>query len=192
MTDPTQIGTNVPITITLDLDQLLASTVGPIPAYTGDPDGDWEPDPVGGAIIHQAATILARSVNHDERVGYRTRYREAIQEALGRLVEAELDKPFLPVDAYGEPRRGAEPTTLRAEIGRQAADLLAMGMAPNDRYSNDPVRGALKKYIDGEIDRQIKGELQEAVKQAKLQVIDKVKANVAAVITDTITRTAVR
>lgn len=192
MTEPTQLDTNVPITITLDLHQLLSSTVGPIPAYTGDPDDEWEPDPVGGAIIQQAAAILARSLNHDERVAYRTRYREAIQDALGRLVEAELDKPFQPVDAYGEPRRSAEPTTLRAEIGRQAADLLAKGMAPNDRYSNDPVKGALKKYIDGEIDRQIKGELAEAVKQAKAAVVDKVKANVTQVITDTITRSAVR
>jgi hypothetical protein len=191
----TDLNATVPITVSLDLQELLNATVGPIPAYTGDPDDYQEPPPpLHSEIIGAAAHLVARKLMSDATgyQGLQSRIRDAIDAKLGEMVTAELDKPFKPVDSYGEVLRSAEPTSLRAQIGKQAAEALAKGMAPSDRYSSDSIRGALKKYIDTEIDRQIKGELAETVKQAKAAVVDKVKANVTQVITDTITRTAVR
>lgn len=194
MTDSTEINSTVPITLTIDLQQLLNATVGTIPEYTGDPDADeWQPDPVSGAIIDAAARQLAREVSRDERSSYRTYYRDAIDKALGELIAAELDKPFKPVDQYGEVKTSAEPTTLRDAIGKQAAEVIAKGMNPGSTWNGRRENvGSLTKYIDTEIDRQIKGELQAAVAEAKAAVVDKVKANAAQVITDTIARAAVR
>lgn len=193
MNEAEEIKASVPLTLSISMQDLLDATVGTIPPYSGNPDDEWEPHPVAGLIIDRAARLLSLELSRDERSGYRTRYRDAIQERLGVLVEEELQKPFLPVDTYGEPKRGAEPTTLRAEIGRQAADALAKGMSTGETYSGTRRGvGSLRKYIETEIDRQIKGELQAAVTAAKAAVVDKVKANVSQVITDTITRTAVR
>lgn len=189
-----EIKASVPLTLSVDLHELLEATVGHIPVYTGDPDDDYEPNPVVGVLVQAAARILADKLMSDAKGyhGMQARIREAIDEKLAEMVTIELDKPFKPVDSYGEAVRGAEPTTLRALIGKQASEALAKGMAPSDRYSNDATKGALKKYIEGEIDRQIKTELQAEVAKAKAAVVDKVKANVTAVITDAITRTAVR
>lgn len=190
---PDEIQATVPITVTVDLEQLLTAQVGDVPAYTGDPDDEYEPPtPLIGAIITGVAHTLAGKLMADA-VGYhgmRDRIRTRIDEQIELIVTAQLDREFLPVDSYGEVQRGAKPTTLREQIKTQTSDALAKGMQPGDRYNSK--LGGLKKYIDGEIDRQIKGELQSAVAEAKAAVVDKVKANAAQVITETITRSAVR
>ena len=189
MNDQTEIQATVPITVTVDLEQLLTAHVGDAPAWTGDPDDEYEPPtPLIGAIITGVAHVMAGKLMADATgyQGMKGRIRDAIDEKVGEIVAAQLDREFLPVDSYGEVQRHAEPTTLREQIKTQASTALAKGMKPSDRYNTD--LGGLKKYIDTEIDRQIKNELAEAVKEAKATVVAKVKANAAQVITDTITR----
>lgn len=187
------IKASVPLTLSVDLNELLEATVGHVPVYTGNPDDEYEPNPVVGVLVDAAARVLANKLMSDAKGyhGMQAHIRDAIDTKLAEMVTDELDKPFKPVDSYGDFIRSAELTTLREQIGKQASNAIAKGMAPVDRYGNS-ANGALKKYIDTEIDRQIKGELAEAVKEAKAAVVDKVKANVTQVITDTITRTAVR
>ena len=183
-----EIQATVPITVTVDLEQLLAAHVGDIPAWTGDPDDEYEPPtPLIGAIITGVAHVMAGKLMADATgyQGMKGRIRDAIDEKVADIVTGQLDREFLPVDSYGEVQRHAEPTTLREQIKAQASTALAKGMKPSDRYNTD--LGGLKKYIDTEIDRQIKNELAEAVKEAKATVVAKVKANAAQLITDTIT-----
>ncbi len=190
---PDEIQATVPITVTVDLEQLLTAQVGDIPAWTGDPDDEYEPPtPLIGAIITGVAHVMAGKLMADATgyQGMKGRIRDAIDERVGEIVAAQLDREFKPVDSYGEVIRHAEPTTLREQIKTQASDALAKGMQPGDRYNSK--LGGLKKYIDEEIDRQIKKELQQEVAAAKAAVVDKVKANAAAVIADTITRSVVR
>ncbi len=188
MNDQTEIQATVPITVTVDLEQLLTAHVGDIPAWTGDPDDEYEPPtPLIGAIITGVAHVMAGKLMADATgyQGMKGRIRAAIDEKVADIVTGQLDREFLPVDSYGEVQRHAEPTTLREQIKTQASTALAKGMKPSDRYNTD--LGGLKKYIDTEIDRQIKTELAEAVKEAKATVVAKVKANAAQLITDTIT-----
>jgi hypothetical protein len=188
-----EIQATVPITVTVDLEQLLTAQVGEVPAWTGDPDDEYEPPtPLIGAIITGVAHTMALKLMSDSTGynGMKHAIKSRIDEQISEIVAGQLDREFLPVDSYGEVIRSAEPTTLREQIKKQASDALAKGMSPADRYGSSA--GGLKKYIDTEIDRQIKSELAEAVKEAKAAVVAKVQANAAQVITDTITRSAVR
>lgn len=186
-----EISTTVPITITVDLQELLVANVGEIPQYTGDPDDEWEPPtPMIGAIVSSVSAYMAAELKRDA-VGYRgmqSMIRDQIEGKIAEIVEAQLEREFKPVDSYGEVKRNAEPTTLREQIKTQANAVLAKGLAPRDQYSNDKVQGVLRKYIDDEIARLIKAELAKAVEQAKAEVLAKVKSSAAQVITDTITQ----
>lgn len=192
-TTPEEIRATVPVTLTVDLEQVLTAYVGDVPAYTGDPDDEYEaPSPMVGAIIAGVADTLARKLMQDATgyAGMKGAIRDAIDAKVAEIVTGQLDREFKPVDMYGEVDRYAEPTTLREQIKTQASAALAKGMKPSDRYNSD--LGGLKKYIDTEIDRQIKVELAEAMKEAKTAVVDKVKATAAQVVTDTITRGLVK
>jgi hypothetical protein len=191
MSNAEQIDATVPVTITIDLQQLLTANVGEIPPYTGDPDDEWEPPtPMVGAIVGATANQLAVELKRDATGyhGMQSRIRDQIDEKIAEVVAGQLDREFKPVDSYGEVQRNAEPTTLREQIKKQAETVLAKGMAPRDQYSNNPVQGVLRKYIDDEIARLIKAELAKAVEQAKAEVLAKVKGSAAQVITDTITQ----
>lgn len=185
------IKATVPITVTIDLQELLVANVGEIPPYSGDPDEEWEPPtPMVGAIVSAVATQMAWQLKNDATGyhGMQARIRDQIDEKIAEIVNTQLEREFKPVDQYGEVKRSAEPTTLREQIKTQASDVLAKGMAPSDRYSNSKVQGVLREYINGEIVRLIKTELDQAVKDAKTEVVAKVKANAAQVITDTLAR----
>lgn len=191
MSTAEQIDATVPVTITIDLQQLLTANVGEIPPYAGDPDDEWEPPtPVVGAIVNAVAAHMAAQLKHDATgyQGMKGMIRDQIEEKIGEIVAGQLDREFKPVDQYGEVQRNAEPTTLREQIKKQAETVLAKGMAPSDRYSNDKVQGVLRKYIDDEIARLIKAELAKEVEKAKAEVLAKVKGSAAQVITETITR----
>lgn len=184
-----EIQATVPITVTVDLQELLAAQVGEIPQYTGDPDDEYEPPtPMVGAIVNGVAHIMASQLKNDATgySGMKSLIRERIEAKIDEIVAGQLDREFLPVDAYGETIRHAEPTTLREQIKKQASDALAKGMKPSDRYNSD--LGGIKKYIDTEIDKLIKTELLKEVESAKQQVVAKVRANAAQVITDTVAR----
>lgn len=189
-----QIKAEAEVTVTLNLQQLLHATIGEIPPYTGDPDDDFEmPTPLYGAIVQAAATQLVHDIRRDAE-GYRGlsgKVREVIEERISEAIVEQLDREFKPVDSYGEVQRNADPTTLREQIGKQARDALAQGMAPSDRSGyNSGTKGAVRKYIDAEIDRQIKTELQAEVASAKALVVAKVKDAAAQAITDQITKGA--
>lgn len=187
-----EIQATVPITVTVDLQELLIANVGEIPPYTGDPDDEWEPPtPMIGAIVTAVASQLAHTLKSDATGynGMKHAIRTLIDEKIAEIVTEQLEREFLPVDSYGEVIRSAEPITLREQIKKQASDAFAKGLAPSDRYGNTAGKGALKKYIDTEIDRLIKTELAKEVEAAKQQVVAKVRANAAQVITDTIART---
>lgn len=184
-----EIQATVPITVTVDLQELLAAQVGEIPQYTGDPDDEYEPPtPMVGAIVNGVAHIMASQLKNDATGygGMKSLIRDRIEAKIDEIVAVQLDREFLPVDAYGEVLRSAEPTTLREQIKKQASDALAKGMKPSDRYNSD--LGGIKKYIDSEIDKLIKTELLKEVESAKQQVVAKVRANAAQVITDTVAR----
>lgn len=186
------IKATVPITVTVDLQELLAAQVGEIPQYTGDPDDEYEPPtPMVGAIVNGVAHIMASQLKHDATgySGMTALIRTRIEAKIDEIVTGQLDREFKPVDSYGETIRSADPTTLREQIKKQASDTFANGFAPSDRYGSDKAgRGSLKKYIDTEIDRLIKTELAKEVEAAKQQVVAKVRANAAQVITDTVAR----
>lgn len=188
-----EIRATVPVTITVDLEEMLTAYVGEVPAWTGDPDDEYEPpNKMIGAIIAGVSDTLARKLINDATgyAGMKHVIKTQIDEKVAEIVAGQLDREFLPVDSYGEVQRHAQPTNLREQIKSQTELALAKGMKPGDRYGSD--LGGIKKYIDTEIDRQIKTELAEALKEAKTQVVDKVKAAAAQVITDTITKGAVR
>lgn len=189
-----EVRAQVPMTVTVNLGELLDAYIGEIPAYTGDPDDEYEPpSPVAGALINAAAHLMVRQVKEDAD-GYTAmvnRIREKISQAIEGVVADELVKPYLPVDSYGEPRRGAEPTTLREQIGKQASEMMAKGMVGSNRYDNTPA-GVVKEFIDKEIRQLVQGELKQALDQAKAQVLDQVKDQAAQVITDLVARNAVR
>lgn len=184
-----KIDATVPVTITVDLQELLIANVGEIPTYTGDPDDDWEPPtPMIGAIVGATASQLAAELKRDATgyQGMKGMIRDQIDNQIAQIVAGQLDREFKPVDQYGEVQRNAEPTTLREQIKTQATAAIANGMKPSDRNYGRSA-GDLKKYIDTEVDRAIKQELAEALKEAKAEVLAKVKANAAQVITQTIT-----
>ena len=185
------IKATVPITVTVDLQELLIANVGEIPPYTGDPDDEWEPPtPMIGAIVNAVAAHMAWTLKNDATGynGMKHAIRTAIDEKIAEIVTEQLEREFLPVDSYGEVIRHAEPITLREQIKKQASDALAKGLAPSSQYSNNASQGAIKKYIDTEIDKLIKAELLKEVEAAKQQVVAKVRANAAQVITDTVAR----
>lgn len=186
MTD--NIEATVPVTVTLDLHELLQATVGDIPPYSGDPDDEWIHEPLVGEIVGQAASIIAKKLMSDAK-GYRTMskfIRDMIDTKLAEMVDAELNKPYVPVDSYGEKVRGVDPTTLRAQIGTQINEALAKGMSPSSRYGSDPTAGVLKKYIDTEIGNKLQNEFKAAIEKGKKEVLDKIQEKAAAVIAQTI------
>lgn len=185
----TDLKANVPVTVSLDIEELVQAYVGTIPTYTGDPDDDVEaPPPLYGEIITAAAHVVARSVINDTtRYGGLKRYVEdAITRQLDTLVAAELEKPFKPVDTYGEVIRGAEPTSLREQIGQHATTWIAKAMKSGSRYASD--NGELYKYIDGELLKLLKTDLKAAADQARAAVTTKIQTEAAKVLGDIITQ----
>lgn len=193
MAEPTvqKFEAKVPLTVEIDLNQLLVSVVGEIPTFTGDPgEPGWEPAFMFNEIIQAAATIVAGKLmsNATEYQGLAKKLKEAIDLKLSDMVSAALDKPYVKLDTYGEPLRGAESTTLRETIKEQVAITLSKGMQPGDRYSSNStnVNGAVKKYVDAQVLEVINKDFKEAIDKAKAEVVGKIKDKAAQVIAETI------
>lgn len=192
MAESTELRANVPVTVSLDINDLVKAYVGEIPTYTGDPDDEMEPPPpLYGEIIGAAAHIVAQSVIRDTTRygGLKSRVDAQIDAALNAGIVAELEKPFKPVDSYGQVDRHADPTTLREQIGKHAAEWIAKGMkGSRSGYSSD--NGALYQYINKELEQLIKTDLKAVADSARAAVTQKVQKEAATVIADIITKTA--
>jgi len=191
---PEKITASTEVTLTMDMTAFLQATIGEVPSYgtSFDPEDDWQPDPVVGAIIDTAGRIVAEKLMSNETYyqGMTKRLKETIDQALADMVIAELDKPFKLVDTYGEVVRGVDPVTLRERIKEQIETTLAKGMRPGDRYagSNAGVDGKVKEYVDKAILEVINKDFKTAIDQAKATVVKRIRDNAEQVIADTIAK----
>lgn len=174
----TDVKANVPVTIQIDLEQLLSSSK----RWTED-----GPEAVYSEIIDAAAQQVAASMYRDA-TEYRDRIRDAIDAKLNDLITEALDARFQPTNAMGDPK--GSPTSLREMIARQADEWLKSASQADRSYGSGA--SGLKKYIGEAVDRSLKAELDKSLQAAKAEVVKRVRENAAAVIADTITRSAVR
>lgn len=173
MTDETQatIPVSRNVTLTLDLSDVLNAS-----------GWDDEPDGVRERLVSEMARQLLR-----DRSEYRDivadELKTAVQEQVAALVQSKLVAPVQPTDGFGN-AKGPQ-TTLSEQIATEATNWLN---AQSGDYNRRETR--LQKFLREEVDKVMQAELRKAIEAARAQVLERVKANAAAVIADTITRTA--
>lgn len=172
---------NTPVTVEIDLQKFLHATVG----YDLDED---IPETLSGEIVRQAALFLASRMESEVT----KRVQPLIDAKVEELITKLLTEEYQPMTTYGSPT--GEKTSLKAEIAKSAETALKNGMkiGHQDGYGRTEGTGGLRKYIAEVVDKELKGDLKKALDEAKAAVHDRVKDNAAAVIADTLTRTAVR
>ncbi len=181
-----------PTTITIDLDW-----EGTLAAYHGtDPaTGETIVEPVTfeDLVIERAAQIVAARAVHDETTAYKS-IREKVREQIASLIsekvtatiEDELAKPRQPTNAYGEPK--GEPTTLAEQVAAQVQTILK---TPTRTSSYDqgkavtPVERVVADLTGREVQKQVKA----AVDGAKDEIVARVAASAAQVLTEGMKRT---
>jgi uncharacterized membrane-anchored protein YjiN (DUF445 family) len=137
---------------------------------------------LGDQIVAAAAQLIVTDISKDVR----KQVSATIETQVGQIVTEALTTGFRKVNTWGEPT--GEPTTLRESIAAEAQAWFSKPIG--DSYSRGPAKTAVQKFIETEVDKQIKSELNAALTAAKAQVLERVKDQAAAVIADTITRTA--
>lgn len=124
MSESEQVEAHVPITISIDVDQLLRSELGWTAFNAGssvDPELDYAPGG-NGRIIDVVADKLAAKLYDQTKVLVGEAVKERALDRVDDLIDEIMDERMILTSAYGEPQ--GEPTTLRAAMIKAMTDRL--------------------------------------------------------------------
>jgi hypothetical protein len=164
------------VTIHLDIPQLLSAMY----AYDAD---DGFPTAARDLVTENAARLIAKTLGDDIRreVGAQVR------EQVAQIVEQTMAEGVQETTTWGEPRGEKKP--LRQMIVEQATAWMKEQVG-GDSYSRAARKTRLQAFVAEQVDGVLQKELKTAVDQGKAEVLDRIKANAAAVITETVARMA--
>jgi hypothetical protein len=171
-----QFEATIPVTVNINVRDLLNAGTGR--GYDYDSGQEYSTGNLSRDVTKMVAGIIARELSPQIRDSIRAE----IDTQVGTAITAALDGEFQPTDTYGSPR--GEKTTLRAEVVKTAQEWLAKPVK-NGSYNSSKTN--LDQYLTETVDRAIRKELDAAVKDAKEQVLGRVKDQAAEVIAKTVT-----
>lgn len=184
---PTVTATAGGIRMEIDLHQMLTA-IDPGGRWIGyDPDTDddrYEPSSLALQIADLTADRLTKAMRQEVQSMIEDKVGATVQAEVIQLVrEAITAGEVQETNEFGRPTGPAKPLT-EVVVG------IAQGMfkAP-DRYSNSR-QTPMQKMIEEEVGKAFKAELATAVKDAKAAALQAVQQNAAAVIRETIERSA--
>jgi hypothetical protein len=164
MSDP--ISTEVPVTITLDLDAFASHIIRKNTYYGDDAEPEFAFDPIMAEVVRRVQATVEQAVVKEAV----KRLDAAIDAEVGTIVRAAFDGEFQPTTPYGS--ADGPKTNLRERIVKQANEWFG---APNrnggygDRESNG------QKFIKAEVERVVLADCKAALESNRAAIVAKIK-----------------
>ena len=188
MRDEQQAEAHVPITISIDVEQLLKSELG----WTAYTDDIGEPDyaPGGdGRIVDVVAAKLAAAIQNDVKTAVLDAVRERTLDQVDDLIDEVMEGSIRLTSQYGEPK--SPETTLREAMIKAMTDRLESKVDRDGKPSrNDSYGRSDKTYLQWRaeqtastiLDKELSSKLAEAAKAIKVSATEIVGKKIAEVL----------
>lgn len=187
MSESEQVEAHVPITITIDVDQLLRSELGWTTYDAGDEPGYEQGG--NGRIVDVVATKLAAAIEREVKDSVREAVRDKTLEKVDSLIDEVMDGAIRLTSQYGEPK--SPEMTLREAMIKAMTDRLEEKVDRDGRRSTDSygsrsdrtyLQWRAEKTATDVMDKELSGKLSEAAKRIKEQATDIVGKKIAEVL----------
>lgn len=177
MTEQESVEAHVPITISIDVQQLLRSELGWTPQYSGHGPDDYEeeePLPGGnGKIVDVVAAKLADAIKKDVLTDVKAAVKETALAKVDALIDEIMIQPLTLTSSYGEPKSGE--MTLREAMIKAMNDRLTSTVDSNGKPLDRNGYGRGMSFIQWHaeqaaravLDKELTGQISAAVKQIK-------------------------
>jgi hypothetical protein len=163
MSDP--ISTEVPVTITLDLDAFASHIIRKNTYYGDDAEPEFAFDPIMSEVVRRVQATVEQAVVKEAV----KRLDGAIDGELKSIVKAAFDGEFQPMTPYGS--ADGPKTNLRERIVKQANEWFA---APRgDGYGTRQSNG--QKFIRDEVERVVLADCKAALESNRTAIVAKIK-----------------
>jgi len=144
-------------------------------------------DDIRMAVIEGVKTAILKSIEKDVREKVAESINETLNATVSEWVKGFLEKPYQPVNGWGEPK--GKPTNIRDVIEEKARDFMTEkvdGSGKVNEYRSETPRylWAARQVAQEAIEKSLRPELDKAI----VEMREKVKAGIAGVVTDLVAR----
>lgn len=174
--DATTIVDAGPVSLSVDLNQLLDSTVW----------ADGRSQTAADVILGAAANILVDRLEKTLAAEVINTVKPVIEAKVDQIVTDALITPIEETDGWGHKKA---PVTLTARIQEAVKNATTWGNR-NSRYDSD--KSPIQKYVESEVVRVVKADIDGAIKEVRAAADKTVRAAIGDVINESIDRAKVR
>lgn len=164
-----------PVTINLDLNQLLKSTVW----------GNGEMETAADAIVTAAAHLMVGKLEKGLTAEIIETAKVTIEARVNHIVEDALTAEVVETDAWGGRKA---PVTLTERIREEVKKATTWGRG--GPYASD--KSPIQKYVEGEVLRQVKTDVDGAIKEVREAADKAVRTETANIVSTAIDRAKAR
>ena len=189
MTEHEETIAHTPITISIDVDQLLRSELGWRTVNVGsydDPEEDYVPD--NDRIIDVVADKLASALKRETENAVRSAVREKVLEKVDGLIDEVMSTPITLTSTYGEPK--SPEMSMREAMIKAMTDRLDEKVNSDGKRSSDSFGRGTQTYLQWRaeqtaravLDKELSQRMTDAAKQIKSTAMDLVSKKIAEVL----------
>ena len=197
MTEKETVTAHLPITISIDVEQLIKAELGwrtrtmQSSSYVDDDDGDYEYVPGDGRIIDVVADKVASKIQSQVVNDVRAAIKEKALEKVDGLIEKMMSEPLTLTSSYGEPI--APEMLMREAMIKAMSDRLNQQVDKNGKPHDRSISfGADRGYTyiawraeqvaRDVMDKELSAKLAEAAKAIKTAATDLIGKRIADVL----------
>ena len=178
---PTTIKTEAPITISLDVAELVRHLRGTYGGYRGG-DDEQEPEQALDPIVSVAVDRLIAELRKEIKDTVVKAASEQINTQVRDIVAATLAEPYQPVNEYG--RSVGRRTSLSEQIEAKVSDWISGTPVIGYQQGASP----MQKLVAAEVDAALKKDLAAVAAEARAAVIARTREVAAGLLADEVTK----
>jgi hypothetical protein len=177
MTDPTEVQTTAPVTITLDIAALAQHLV---PDYGAPFDGEDGPPPMGAldGILKHVASLIVKDIRKEYVQAAAVAARDTVQAEVSAIVQAVLDEGGVIGDGYSKKVTPPLREMIRDEVTGWA------GTKVGDSFSRHGQRTNLSELVRTEVDKALKADLTAVIEGERQRFREAIRTTAAALLAD--------